>query len=331
MPSLHRVVASICLGCSIPGAVACSALLGIETLPLRDGGDGGEPTPVTATEESGADCGSGPTFCERQCPAADFCDDFENETPAFERWRGGANIPSNIVTASGAATLLADEGGTKGTIFSAIAFSDTRSPAATVLGHVLEAPAGRVPRGLRLRLEARLGNLTFGLEDAVPRSNYLYFVVVGDPLTNEGVALVLSKAGPSQVELIVQQREIASRGAQIDLVHLVDLDTATLQANWFGFELIFGTAALFKELKIPCNLVDVDRNPIADAAEVDGAPPDGLRVVAKFGTDSRCVPLHDALATGTWLSKAALVTGATVSDLGNATIYVNDFVVTYLW
>src|SRR5690242_14074409 len=95
------LLAMLLFGAPLPVVVACTGLLGIRELPLREADNDGAlaPTPI---EGDGGDCDArGPTFCKKLCPKPDFCDDFEGEGPAFERWAGSFGLPNQLVSLEG--------------------------------------------------------------------------------------------------------------------------------------------------------------------------------------------------------------------------------------
>ncbi|MFO0674428.1 MAG: hypothetical protein U0235_33265 [Polyangiaceae bacterium] len=315
------------------GSLACTSLLGLHELAVRDSDastdDVGVAPPVDAGEDADGCAPRGTSYCAKLCPVPDFCDDFDDETLAFDRWKGAPGLPNQVVTLEGGLALIPDEKG--GQALLAMAHSDTSTPAITLLTESMTAPPGAKPRGLRVRVEARLKDLIFAKPEAGPGDQYFYYFAVADPVRGEGIAMVLRDKGASATSLVLQQREISSRGKEIDLARLLNVDTISLTQNWIGIELVLAPPDVLRDLKIPCTVVDANLDPIPDADAIARAPAGGLRIVGRVATESRCVLMFDELATGDWLGRAALAVGATVSDFGTANTRIDNFSASFLY
>lgn len=321
------------LACGAAGSLACSTLLGLHELGVRDADasddDAGPVAIVDAGEDADGCAPRGTSFCAKLCPIPDFCSDFDDEGPGFEHWKGAPGLPNQLVTLEGGVSLIPDDKG--GQALLAEAHSDTSSPAITLLSHALTAPPGKTPRGLRIRVDARLKDLIFAKPEAGPGDQYFYYFAVADPFRGEGIAMVLADKDSTSTRLILQQREISSRGKEIDLARLLNIDTISLMQNWIGIELILAPPDVLRALKIPCTVVDANLDPIPDADAIARAPAGGLRIVGRVATESRCVLMFDELATGDWLGRAAVAAGAVVSDYGTANTRIDNFAVSFLY
>src|SRR5262249_7035120 len=162
--------------------------------------------------------------------------------------------------------------------------------------------------GLRVRFEANFESVTYGNPGGAGESDrFFYYFAIADGAAGQALTLVFTDDTTGHVNLWAQQRDISVGEQHVDLARLLhSVDTTSLAQNALSYELILAHSDLLQEMNEPCTLVDSNSNPIVGGAQVDGAPPGGLLLLLKLTTATRCVPLHDALATSAWLSAVTL-------------------------
>ncbi len=333
---LPRHLSAFAIASVLAGAAACASLLGIDELGVRSNPEAGASPDVSTPAPCGADAGDA-SFCKQQCPAPEFCDDFEGEGPQLERWNGGAGTalgyPNRIIDHEAGVIDLVPDPVTASTTLRALAVADDKSAAISFLVHEVKAPPNKLPSGVRVEMQGRIPVIDFVQTDAAKEDKYVYMLAVGDGVRNEGVGIVLLETKrKGDFDITIQQRGIASSGDVIYLGKLIDVDTGYLSdpRSWFKLDILIAPESVMKKIGDTCLLLDDDKQPV-DAASLPDVPSGGLRVLIKFTVDSRCVPLRGDLARTDWLPRVTLLTGAGVGNEGTAALRADNVTVRFIY
>lgn len=321
---LPRAALLVLVALGLPLA-ACASLLDLKELPLVPS-DASRDTAPLADASDGACAPRGPNFCEQLCPPADFCDDFEGSRLGA-KWVPIFGVQNPIISGDGKMSLATDTTGS-GTqsLLAEVTSSSDQSASAVLLTGLDKAVTGRKPRGLRVVLDAHPPVVAWTQDGGTTRKT-LSFLAVGSQAANRGVGVLLVDDDASgDLRIVLQQRALGGGGGQIDLLSAVTAKATDFTRNWLTLEVIVGTPALLQELAIPCALPDAG----ADDAGVD-AGPDDMKFVIRLGAlGTRCAALREELVSRSWLTSAALIAGAAISDFGTARVFIDNVAVTFL-
>lgn len=303
---------------------ACATILDIKDLPLNEV-DGGVPASdaiaADVTPEGG--CNTTATrFCERLCPAADFCDDFEG-TVLAEGWVPPVGLTNPLrSTPSSNVSLVRDDAGPQSQVVLAEARSTTTDADTALIITTLErATRGRKLRGVRVAVEARATELYFNRPDGSAFIGEMSFLAFGSQGTNEGIGVAFFDDGSNELRIGLQQRRIGGGGVKYDLLpSVLSGPRNAFLSNTFAIDLYVGTPTLLRELKIGCT-------PTADAGEDAGGENDARAVLLLSKTSVKCTSLKGELASGDWFDSTALFLGASVSDFGTVSIRLDNLAV----
>lgn len=310
------------------GASACAGLLGISELDVRGAVDAG---PSDAHDDADA---APRTFCSSLEIKPDFCDDFEGETDAFERWNGGAAASAGLSNRlidepTNTLTIATDERSNSHVIAADVVSKDTGVSIA-LLAHEVRSDGG-IPRALRVSIQARVAAVSFDDPQGGIGNRVVHAAAVGDSVSTQGATIaVVGRKEPDKFDVLVIQRPVQG-GDDVVLGTLLDnLDGVSLQNNWFTIQLVFGTEENLRAIGEPCALTDDDRNPV-DASAFPGASPNGMRVVAKIAIAKRCLALRDELDVPGWLANPSLLVGAAFGGPGRANVRADNLTASFVW
>jgi hypothetical protein len=303
------------------GAFACASLLDIQTLPVRV--DGSPSGPVV---DAAIDVGCPPpdaTFCQMQCPPADFCDDFEGtEVAPKNKWTAPVGFENPVISGDGRLTLGNDDAGTQARALIADIRSTVDDSASAIIATTLPT-AGRNLRGLHVHFEARPAELTF-IDDGGTARRGISVFAVGGVAINLGVGVMLYEDVPGELLIALQERKLGGQGDKFPLMDVISGPMQNYQPNSLAYELYVGTPTALADHRVSCEL--------PPGVEQD-AGPDEVRLAIQVGQAflaPKCTRLEGDLRKTDWLQSAGIITGASVSDFGQTSVRIRNVLVE-LW
>jgi len=340
----HLIVAAL------PLLAACAAVLGIDDLPVALT----VPARIDATSEqppASSSCGdpSAP-FCARTCPAFDFCDDFEGQTGAFDRWDSPSLVGKPFRTDDFTGNVDVIDSVDHGAVLAVRVQSSNNEPAAIGIIHRMKAfrPADGAftnPSVVHMIAQARIRSVDLNVSERdFYRLSFLGLGSFGLPATVVSF-YVRDELDESTVHAGVIERSVSD--PPIEEVRATDfaMPRANVFNEWLDFEYAAGTRTALRRHGFACTPEPIDGgtgapidggdggdNDAAADAGADADVEDGqtYMFVRGFRTFERCIPLSRELADQNWQRSPAVFGGASLTDYSSALMHFDNVAVRYL-
>lgn len=306
---------------------ACASILDIKDLPIAppSAAEGGTGLVETGASDASDACAPrGPSFCQKQCPVPDFCEDFEGARLA-EGWEPPFGVQNPLRSGEGNIFVALDDAGTQTRVLVAEARALTGNAVAQIIATTLDhAQRGRRLRGLRINADIRATEFAFAEDAGLGSEGVLTMLAFGSQALNQGVGISLFDAPNGEVRLVLQQRTLGGPGDKIELATVVQTKRNVVLLNTLPIEIFVAKPEVLREQSAGCTL-------LADAGEDAGGEND-TRVLMRFDPKvpikGRCAVFRGPLSDPSWLNSTVLFVGASVSDFGSAAVRIDNIVVT---